>query len=145
MATSNPLLSPRSKIIAVYNKVRLDRGLPAILEADFEFSNPFTYVGVKSTKNTRIYLTPKANSSQIGRITVYYDRIDLSTIVGSKVIRGSATTVTQLIPEINEELGVELTNNDVEEAPLGVTPTFTLTASPTSLIFVGSTSIGYYV
>jgi hypothetical protein len=144
MATSNPLLNPRTKIVAIYNKVRVDRGLTPIVEADFEFSNPTPYSGIKSVKNTRIYLTPRASSSQIGRITVYYDRISLSTITGAKVVRGTATTVTQLLSEINEELGIELTNNDIEEAPLGVTPTFTLTASPTSLIFLGSTQVGYY-
>ena len=108
MATSNPLLNPKSKIVAVYNKVRVDRGLPAINEVDFEFSNPVPYSGIKSTKNTRIYLTPRANSSQIGRITVYYDRINLSTVVGAKVIRGTATTVSQLLTEINEELGLSV-------------------------------------
>lgn len=144
MPTPNPLLNPKNKIVAVYNKDRADRGLLPIDPNDYDFSNPSPYSGVKSTKNTRIYLTAKQASSQFGRITIYYDRINLATITGAKVIKGSATTVTQLIDAINEELGVELSNADVEEAALGITPTFTLTASPISLIFIGSTSIGYY-
>ena len=87
----------------------------------------------------------KSTSAAFGRITVYYNRINLATITGQKVVKGSATTVTQLLPEINEELGVELTSLDIEEAPLGIASTFTLTAAPNSYIFTGSTIIGYYI
>ena len=144
MATSNPALNPKQKIISIYNKERADRGLSAINIADYEFSNPAPYTGIKSTKNTILYLTPKSTSAQFGRITLYYNRINLNTITGARVIKGSATTVTQLLNEINEELGVELANFDIEEAILGTSPTFTLTASPLSFIFIGSTQVGYY-
>lgn len=144
MATSNPALNPKQKIISIYNKERADRGLSAININDYEFSNPTPYTGIKSTKNTILYLTPKSTSAQFGRITLYYNRINLNTITGARVIKGSATTVTQLLSEINEELGVELANFDIEEAILGTSPTFTLTASPLSYIFIGSTQVGYY-
>lgn len=144
MATSNPALNPKLKIISIYNKERTDRGLSVVDINDYDFSNPTPYAGVKSTKNTILYLIPKSTSAQFGKITIYYDRIDLATILNTKVIKGTATTVTQLLPEINEELGVELANFDVEEAILGTSPTFTLTASPLSFIFIGSTTVGYY-
>lgn len=141
---SNPDLDPKVKIVAIYNKRRqLDGKLP-ISQADYNFSDPVPYTGPRSNHNTRIKLTPKTDAGAYGLITIYYDRIDLATITGAKVVKGSATTVTQLLAEINEELGVELTSLDVLEAPLGNGTTFTLTAAAKSLIFVGSTQIGYY-
>lgn len=141
----NADLDPKRKLVAIYNKDRADAGLQPISYDDYNFSNPTPYSGVKSANNTRVYLTPKSTSAAFGRITVYYNRINLATITGQKVVKGAATTVTQLLPEINEELGVELTSLDIEEAPLGIASTFTLTASPNSYIFTGSTIIGYYI
>lgn len=144
MATYYPELNPKLKIIAIYNKRRADKGLLPIDVNDYDFTLPLVYVGPRSTKNTKIYLIPKTSSAEFGRITIYYDRIDLATVTGAKVIKGSATAVSQLIEEINEELGIYLTTLDVEEAVLPAGNFFTLTASPQCLLFTGATQIGYY-
>ena len=143
--STNQSLNPKLKIVAIYNKRRVDQGLSPINVADYSFSNPIQYAGVKSTKNTRIYLTPNTSSSQFGRITIYYDRIDLSSVVGARVIKHDATTIVELLPSINEELGVELSALDIVDGQLTDNLNFVLRASPNSLVFTGSTSIGYYV
>jgi hypothetical protein len=143
--STNQSLNPKLKIVAIYNKRRIDQGLSPINVADYSFSNPIQYAGVKSTKNTRIYLTPNTSSSQFGRITIYYDRIDLSSVIGARVIKHDATTIVELLPSINEELGVELTALDIVDGQLTDNLNFVLRASANSLVFTGSTSIGYYV
>lgn len=143
--STNQSLNPKLKIVAIYNKRRVDQGLSPINVDDYSFSNPIQYAGVKSTKNTRIYLTPNLSSSQFGRITIYYDRIDLSSVIGARVIKHDATTIVELLPNINEELGVELTALDIIDGQLTDNINFVLKASPNSLVFTGSTSVGYYV
>jgi len=139
----NPDLDPKNKLISVLNKLRTLQGIPTLPLEDFNFSTPTVYSGPRSLKNTRVILTPKAQSGFYGNVTLYYDRIDLSTLTGYAVEKGTATTVLGLLDEINEELGVELTALDVEEAALGNGTEFTLTASPQNLIFIGSTQIEF--
>jgi hypothetical protein len=138
----NPALDPKNKIVAIYNKQRTDNSLPTIEGDDYTISLPEVYVGPRSPSNTRVKLTPKVESLNYGDIRVYYDRIDLSTLSGFSVVKGTATTVLGLLAKINEELGVEMTATDIEEAALGVAVNFNLTASPQNLIFIGSTVIG---
>lgn len=136
-----PDLDPKIKIVAIYNKDRTTNSLPTIVGADYTFSLPEIYSGPRSTKNTRVKLTPKADSGVYGNITIYYDRIDLATLTGFSVVKGAATTVLGLLDKVNEEMGIELTSVDVEEAALGVSNNFTLTASSQCMIFIGSTTI----
>lgn len=138
----NPALDPKNKIVAIYNAQRIANSLPTIDGDDYTFSLPEVYSGPRSLSNTRVKLTPNVESLNFGDIRVYYDRINLSTLSGFSVVKGSATTVLGLLNQINEELGVEMTATDIEEAALGVASTFELTASPQNLIFIGSTTIG---
>jgi hypothetical protein len=140
-----PELNAKNKLISIYNLLRsADGQLPLDLE-DFNFGTPEPYVGLRSPKNTRISLIPKDSASIYGRSLLYYNRIDLSTLEAFSVVKGTATTVLGLLSAINEELGIELEDFDVEEAALGNGPSFTLTASPTNLIFIGSATIGFIV
>lgn len=139
---SNPDLDPKNKIVAVYNKDRTVNSLSTINRADYTFSLPEAYSGPRSTKNTRVKLTPKADTGIYGNITLYYNRISLATLTGFSVVKGTATTAIGLLPALNEELGVELTAIDINEVALGVSSSFVLTASNQCLIFIGSTTIG---
>lgn len=139
----SPDLDPKIKIMAVYNKLREDASNPTLDIEDYNFGLPEPYSGPRSPKNTRIKLTPKPSTGIYGYILLYYNRIDLSTLTGFSVEKGSATTVLGLLPAINEEMGVELEPTDVEEAPLGTGTSFTLTASPQNMIFIGSTEIDF--
>lgn len=141
----SPELDPKNKLISIYNLMRSGDGQVALELSDFNFGTPEPYTGLRSEKNTRIMLIPKNSMSIYGRSILYYNRIDLSTIDNFSVVKGSATTVLGLLPAINAELGVELEDFDVEEAALGTGTSFTLTASPTNLIFTGSTTIDFVV
>lgn len=137
----NPALDPQNKIVAIYNRERTENLLPTIDGDDYTFSLPEVYSGPRSPSNTRVRLTPKVESLNYGDIRIYYNRINLSTISGLSIVKGTATTVLGLLEKINEELGVEMTATDIEEAALGVATTFQLTASPQNLIFIGSTTV----
>lgn len=141
----NPALDGKNKLISIYNLLReADGQVPFNLE-DFVFSTPETYLGIKSTKNTKITIRPKDSASIYGRTILYYDRIDLSTINNLAVIKGAATTVLGLLPEINEEMGTELSDLDVEEEALGTGPDFTMTATSSNLVFIGTALIEFVV
>lgn len=138
-------LDPRNKLISIYNLLRTADGqVPFNLE-DFSFGTPETYSGLRSTKNTKITLYPKNSASIYGKTILYYNRIDFATVQSFSVVKGTATTVLGLLAAINEELGVELSDTDVEEAALGNGASFTLTASPQNMIFTGSATIGFVV
>ena len=138
----NPALDPKNKIVAIYNRERTKNSLPTIDGDDYTFSLPEVYTGPRSIKNSRVKLTPKVESLNIGDLRIYYDRINFSTLSGFSVEKGTATTVLGLLAKINEELGVELTATDIEEAALGVATTFNLTASPQNLLFIGTVVVG---
>ena len=114
-----------------------------LAEADFDFGTPEPYSGSRSTNNTRLYLTPKAGSTAVGRITLYYNRIALSSITGLTVVKGSAVNIVDLLTQINTELGVELVEADIVNGVLPATVGFSLTASSANLIFTGTTSVAY--
>jgi hypothetical protein len=138
----NPDLDPKVKLISVYNAYRAANNKDPLEVTDYNFGVPEEYSGPKSTKNTKIILTPTPTSPAYGTIILYYNRIDLANLTGFSVEKGSATTVLGLLDKINEELGVELTPMDVEEAALGAGSSFTLTVTDQCMIFYGSTTIG---
>lgn len=135
-------LDPKIKIVAVYNKDRTTNNKPTINGNDYTFSLPEAYSGPRSLKNTRVKLTPKADTGIYGNITIYYNRISFATLTGFSVTKGTATTAIGLLPAINEELGIELTAVDINEIALGASSSFVLTASSQNLIFTGATTIG---
>lgn len=140
-----PELNPRNKLISIYNLLRTADGqVPFDLE-DFNFGTPVPYSGPRSTKNTQIILSPKNSLSIYGKTILYYNRIDLATLENFSVVKGTATTVLGLLSAINEELGVELEDFDVQEAALGIGADFVMTASATNMIFTGSITIGFVV
>lgn len=138
----NPDLDPKIKLMGIYNTYRESISKDPLDADDYTFSVPETYSGPKSPKNTVITLTPKPTSPAYGTITLYYNRIDLSNLTGFSVERGTATTVLGLLDEINEELGVELTPLDIEEAALPLSNSFTLQVTDQCMIFYGSTTMG---
>jgi hypothetical protein len=134
--------TPEEKLAAVFNKDRVDNSLPTIDFNEYVFQAPTPFVG---TRNTRIYAIPALASLYVGRITLYYDRIALSTVVNLSVTKGSATTVHELLDQINEELGIILTTADVADAALPGSGGFTLTATSVNKLFTGSTTVTYRV
>lgn len=138
-----PLVTPKEKLIAIYNQDRVNNGLAVIVADDFDLDAPAVYSGSRSPKNTRVYLTPKPSSANVGRITLYYNRIDLATITSLMVTKTTEANVVDLLSQINDELGVTLVTSDVVNTTLPSTGPFTLTATATNLIYTGSTSVAY--
>ena len=138
-----PLVTPKEKLIAIYNQDRVNNGLAVIVADDFNLDPPQNYSGSRSPKNTRVYLTPKPSSANVGRITLYYNRIDLATIASLMVTKTTETNVVDLLTQINDELGVTLVASDIVNTTLPSAGPFTLTATATNLIYTGSTSVAY--
>lgn len=138
-----PTINPKEKLVAIYNLDRTNNGLQPILETEFDFGAPETYSGPRSTKNTRIYLTPKASSASVGRITLYYDRINLATITTLAVVKAAEVNVVDMLPKLNEELGITLVAADITNGVLPASGGFTLTASATNILYSGTTNVAY--
>lgn len=132
--------TPEEKLAAMFNKDRADNSLPIIDFAEYIFQAPTTFVGIR---NTRIYALPILSSLYVGRISITYDRINFNTVTNVSVTKGPSTTVHQLLPAINEELGIQLNTTDVVDASLPVSGGFTLSATAVNKLFTGSTTITY--
>lgn len=141
MATT---LDPKAKLFAVYNQNLVDRGLVPIDPTQFEMQPPTVFSGPQSPLNTRAKVIPKSQTNSFGTINFYWNRENLATaLTNPKIVKGSATTVHEAIAAINDELGVEMSTSDFVDAFLGST-NFTLTATPTNLVFTGSATFTYY-
>lgn len=130
-----------TKFFAVLNKHLTDNSFPAIDPAAFVVNAPTVYSGTAYPRNTRLVLDAPLESTSVGRTTVYYDRINLASITGLQVSKGSATTVFELLPAINELMGIALDANDVVNGVLPASGAFNLQASATNLIYTGLSSL----
>lgn len=136
------LLTPREKWLAVYNADLQANGKPAIVPDDFDMSTPTVYSGPRSTKNTVMYLQPKASAPIIGLGIAYYNRIALSTLTTLSVAKGAATTLTELLPALNIVLGLNFAATDFSAVSLPAAPgSFTLTATATNIMFTGAATV----
>lgn len=135
------IASPRDKFFAVLNKHLADNSYPTIDPAEYEMGAPANYAGSAYPRNTRLVLDPPLSSPSAGRTTVYYDRIDFATVTNIVVPKGSAVTVNDLLPTINEELGIALASTDIISENLPTNGTFPLKASTTNLIYKGQATI----
>ena len=133
------LPSPMTKFFAVANKQLTDQNKPTINPADYSTITPVPYSGVRSPRNTVVLLDPPLNSTAVGRSTIFFDRIDYAGITGLTVEKGAATTLIELLPAINEALGIALALTDFEA--VGSVPasgTMSVTASATNLLYKGT-------
>lgn len=135
--------TPKEKLVAIYNAGRVSNGLPVIDGAEFDIEAPVAYSGSRSPANTRVYLTPKPASVNVGRITLYYDRISLSTITTLMVKKTTETKTVDLVGQLSDELGVVLTASDIVDTTLPATGPFTLTATATNLMYTGAVQVAY--
>ena len=135
--------TPKEKLVAIYNADRVSNRLAVIDGAEFDIEAPVAYSGSRSPKNTRVYLTPKPASVNIGRITLYYDRISLATITTLMVKKTTETKTVDLVGQLSDELGVVLIASDIVDTTLPATGPFTLTATATNLMYTGSVQVAY--
>lgn len=129
------------KIQARYNAKRVEATLPIVDFAGYTMGLPESYSGPQSTSNTLIYSVPLAASNNLGRLKIFLNRLNLSAAVGVVVTRGAFTQISELLPQLSNELGVTLLGEDIVDAALTASTTFTLTASATNRLFIGSTTV----
>lgn len=135
------IATPREKFFAVLNKHLADNSYPTIDPAEYEVGTPTVYSASAYPRNTRLVLDAPLASTNVGRTTVYYDRIDMATITNIVIPKGSAVTVNDLLPAINEELGINLATTDIISAALPASGTFLLKASTSNMLYIGQATI----
>lgn len=115
--------------------------------AEFTFSDPEAITIPTPTRNTVIKLAPLAASGYYGVRKVYYNRIHVSELGQIVVVRGAATRVSDLLPQINEKYGVFIQPTDIydgllpAEVPGETEVQITLNFRPSSIIFYGGVQI----
>lgn len=130
------------KIQSRFNAKRVENSLPVVDFIGYKMSNPESYSGPQSTSDTLIYANPIPSSANLGRLKIFLNRLNLSQAVGVSVVRGSATRIVHLLPQLSNELGVSLISEDIVDDVLPAGKSFTLTASSTNRLFVGNTTVG---
>lgn len=116
-----------------------------------EFGLPTTTTGEDPPKNTSINVSALPGSGYTGNVDVTYDRVPTSGFVGTVDLTfqlGDAENVSDMIPEINALLNINLTENDYVDAPLPefegepneVIPVI-ITMDADSLVYLGSLTI----
>ena len=111
-------ISMKDKIIANYNADLVANSKPPIVGAEFTAGTPATYNGPVAAKDTRLYLTPLAASPNVGRITLYYDRLDFADITSLAITKGAAVMISDILSQINDELGILLEASHIVDAAL---------------------------
>lgn len=111
------------------NQVLLDQinhdNASTLTLAAIAYGLPTAVTGTNPNPDTQISLSAKTGSGYSGAVTVSYNRVQLSTIPGSRPTTfslGSAKNISDLIPEINLAYQINLTVADYGDGPL---PTFT--------------------
>lgn len=116
------------------------------LEADLlTFGTP--NVVTTGPYNTSLVTTAVPDSHYEGSVVIHYNRIDIGTVPGirSKEIElGTATRISDLIPQINTKYGINLTAADYIDEPLPAFQTndptenlfFEVYTHPNSLVFI---------
>ena len=85
---------------------------------EFNFSDPVAVAVPTPTHNTMIRMAPYVHSGYYGSRKVYYNRIHVSELGRISVVRGSAVNVTDLLPQINEKLGILIKPTDIYDSVL---------------------------
>ena len=111
-------------------------------------------VSAKPGYNTSATFTPKLLSKWLNGDTIYYNRIDIATVLNNprvSIPRGTAVNISDTIATINTLFGINLRAEDYFDNPLpAIDPqdpdaeaTVTFSCKPGSFLFYGSLQITY--
>lgn len=126
--------------INVINNLNLDAD-------DFIFGLPQPTTLTLSDINTKVTITPKITSGFFNTRDIHYKRIDVAQLFNNDLIEIIVTTETmlsELIDQVNEKYGINLTTDDYLDTalptpdPLVPNPTVTVAIRPESYIYVGT-------
>jgi uncharacterized protein (DUF1330 family) len=88
---------------------------------DFLFSPPRTAELLFSDINTAVTITPKVTSGYYGSKDIYYKRLNVTEIITNSnilITRGTATKLSELIPQVNSKYGINITDIDYLDVDL---------------------------
>lgn len=115
------------------------------------FGLPTVVSGTSPVRDTQVTVSAVANEGYSGSVVVQYNRVNISTVPGSRSTvfpKGSAVNISDLIPQINTAYQINLTAADYTDAALPTfsgTPneehTFQLVISSDSLPFENSVTL----
>lgn len=96
-------------------------------------------------RNTTITVRPTASTKKFGTAQLWYNRIDLATVPGTRSVLfdvdKTATMLSDLVPLINERYHINLTPEDYINAPLppltSAPSPVNIQAAPGSLVYIG--------
>lgn len=108
---------------------------------DMVFDEPVVNTSDQYEGNTILVATHLLGSGYFGKKTLVYDRIDLALLIPEFPIELEQTTLYDNLAVISEQFGIELTEDDVLDAPVTST-SVTLIAKETSYLYVGTGTIG---
>lgn len=133
------MLSPQEKLRLVFNEYRKSIQKEEYTAPMFILSEPESYIGARSDKNTLVIIDATPNPS----IPVFYDRIDLSQWSPMTAYRGTHTQLKQILPQLNKRyFGIAFTEYDFEPRSFTASDTsFTLAATSRNLLFTGSCTV----
>lgn len=137
----------RNRLIGLYLKENNLQTTVNVSNFDthFEFDDPVRINTLPTPKNTKIFVTAKIDSPYFGRKTLRYNRIHDTDLPALTVEKTTETTLYQLIPLINQQYGLFINNQDIEDQDITAEPagpfTPVLVVKPTSLIFYSGTKI----
>ena len=133
------MLSPQEKLRLVFNEYRKSIQKEEYTAPMFILSEPESYIGARSDKNTLVIIDASPNPS----IPVFYDRVDLSQWAPMTAYRGTHTQLKQILPQLNKRyFGIAFTEYDFEPRSFTASDTsFTLTATNRNLLFTGSCTV----
>lgn len=147
--------SPNQIILEVVN-AKTSRGF---VEATFTWTE-LPVVNLDGPQNTSLTLIAAPGSGYRNNRVIFYNRLHLTTGMAVKYVAskpgrdlnftaGDATTVGELVPELNQRFNINLTDKDVDftqpfpafEGTAGETQQLVIPALPDSLIWIGSLTI----
>jgi len=148
MAASDFTKAPDQIVIDLINA---DNGT-ALTTALLQLGLPTAATGGSPARNTELEVSAKAGSGYKGSVVVQYNRLQIQDFVkpgtfpdGLNLPVGDAENFSDLIPEINTALGINLTAADYVDGPIGEwegTPNeskvITIPIAADSLCFLGS-------
>lgn len=148
---NSPLDIQASQLDILVQQVNIENNTE-LLSSDFLFSPPRTAELLFSDINTAVTITPKVTSGYYGSKDIYYKRLNVTDIITNKniyIARGTATTLAELIPQINTKYGINLTDLDYLDVdlpaidPLDPDAVFSvvLKTTDTSYLFFGMVNV----
>ncbi len=145
--------TPQELIIEDINTVNGTQLTVPLNANDFLFSAPATFTDpANAGVNTKITITAKPTSGYYNSIDWKYRRMDLGAILATQavsILPGDATLLSEIIPQVNTALGINLTEEDYVDTPLPeidpllpeLTAPVIIQSKATSLLFIGAGTI----